>query len=416
MNVKARKKSSMSLLVNLCLILYLFYYSYRYIFQYNSENTSPTYSDTPLTFQLLKFIILAALVFAMAVLTACNKIRFAHKVILVWLVYFCLQNSYAFLVTHSISLVTTIICSLVAFFIILHGEYISLKRTDMIIKVFVYFTIIYEIIQLLLYFGTGRLPALAYDTGVFTDVRFGGAWDDPNGFAVLLSLLIPFVFLRFSGVKRFILTLILLGFLLITWSLTGLFAFCGCLLCVVAYNLIIRAKPVKSAYLWGFLVFVLLVIAGMLIFEKQIVDFILTKKESIMQHLAGWNLDGVPLLTYFGITPYDKFTESGTISLLFSGGVVNLAAFYAVGIYAIGCHAGIIERLSPKDKKFPVYVAMAMYEMTLLIASVNLPFFTMFSNMGLYMLFLAITITNRPYEFANFENRRLRFIRRRAYF
>lgn len=59
MQKSASKNRRLSNWVAAALILYLFYYSYRYIFKYNAETTSPTYSDTPLAFQLGKYILLA---------------------------------------------------------------------------------------------------------------------------------------------------------------------------------------------------------------------------------------------------------------------------------------------------------------------------------------------------------------------
>lgn len=393
-----KKKGSMSMLLNLCLIVYLFYYSYRYILKYNSEGTSPTYSNTPLLFQMAKFILLALILLAMIILILCNEIKFKHRLILLWLTYFCLQNMYAFFITKESSRLTTTICSLVAFCVIFFGRRIELKSIDLTLRVFLYFTIIYELIQIFLFVVFKRLPALGYNTGVITDVRFGGAWDDPNSFSVLLAFFIPYVTMRYKGLKRLVLLLTLSVFLIITWSLTGIFAFLGCLACIIFYNFIITGRAMKIKYIVLFSLSVLLVVIGCVIFWEKIVLFLSNKQSSIEQHLDSWNLEGVSIYTFIGILPIDRFSESSVLGLLFSGGLLNVLLFYSVSIIVILRLNKIKNSIIPKSSDYHIYSAMLYYVITFLIASINLPFISIFSNIGIFMVFLSISIVNEPME------------------
>lgn len=55
------RKNATTHYVCAALILFLYYYIYRYVLQYNSDDTSPTYSNTPVLFQLAKYLILVLL-------------------------------------------------------------------------------------------------------------------------------------------------------------------------------------------------------------------------------------------------------------------------------------------------------------------------------------------------------------------
>jgi len=65
----------------------------------------------------------------------------------------------------------------------------------------------------------GRLPALAWKGSIL--VRFGSLWDDPNGFAMVIPLLMGFAYYRYSGVYRWTVLALLALMLLGTFSITG---------------------------------------------------------------------------------------------------------------------------------------------------------------------------------------------------
>lgn len=65
------RKNATTHYVCAALILFLYYYIYRYVLQYNSDDTSPTYSNTPVLFQLAKYLILILLLAAFLCLSYC---------------------------------------------------------------------------------------------------------------------------------------------------------------------------------------------------------------------------------------------------------------------------------------------------------------------------------------------------------
>lgn len=90
-----------------------------------------------------------------------------------------IQNVYIFFVSGDSDAVTMCCCLFLALLIGLSSEETELGAIDRIFSFFLHFSILYECVQIALYFLVGRLPALGYDTGVLTDVRFGGPWMRP---------------------------------------------------------------------------------------------------------------------------------------------------------------------------------------------------------------------------------------------
>ena len=54
MQAVKQKNNTATRYVLAALVLFLYYYIYRYVLQYNDDETSPTYSDTPFLFQAAK--------------------------------------------------------------------------------------------------------------------------------------------------------------------------------------------------------------------------------------------------------------------------------------------------------------------------------------------------------------------------
>lgn len=377
------------------LILYLFYYSYRYILQYNSTVTSPTYEDTPLFFQAAKFAFLFVLVVFLFYSLRNSKIYKKDIVPFVLIVLLMCQSLYSFFVTQNIGDLTFILLLSPGLLIILTNERPNIDILDNICLVFLNFSLIYEIIQITLYLATDRLPALAYDTGVFTDVRFGGPWDDPNGFSVLLLFLIPYAFLKFRSVKRFFYVAVLVLCLAITWSLTGIATFCILLAIFFLKFLIKNKKNALRVIIWiSFAVFMFLICGIFLYFFAfdKIVDFFNGKIGSIMGHLDSFDLSKVSALTFVGLVPENRDMESGLMLLIMHGGIFHLIFFYALGVMTVSRCKKILKFCEKTDRNRPMFVGMYSYTIGFLIANINLPMSYMFSNLGIYVLFMAICI------------------------
>ena len=359
--------------------LFLFYYSYRYIFKYNSTTTSPSYSDTPVSFQVAKYIliVLGCLFTLMLLIIKNHRIKINPLLLIYYLVLL-----YDFAITKSSIVIVSI--SILTVFIIIYfsNAIINIDKLKLLIDFFIIFSIIYEAIQIILFVFTGRLPALAYATGVISDVRFGGPWDDPNGFGIILSFLIPYVYLTKTGSKRNILVCILLCMLVLTWSFTAYFCF-GVVFVIWLYT---RYK--NKMYFLGLcaLTLVLLVLVLCTSHGRTLIN---NKIGSITDHFNSYNLENFSIANLLGITPQNKATESGYISLLYSGGILSIGLFAYIS--AIGIK-GICKLLknNQNTENIGIYKAMLLFCIIYLIGMFNLPLNSSFSVSGIYYMFILI--------------------------
>ena len=331
-------------------VLYLFYYSYRYVFQYNSEVTSPSYSNTPVAISITKFVILLIFCAILFLSLISDKINPAPAILCLFIGLFAIQELYAIITIGSIQSITALCCILPALIVLMFRASIDETPFDKICIIFLNYTIIYELIQILLYFSIGRLPALAYDTGILTDVRFGGPWDDPNGFSILLSFFIPYAYHKYKGLKRIILAV-------------------ACFVCLIV-------------------LLALIVIA--VLFKSQIAIFIDSKSGSIAGHLQGFQIN-MSIGTLLGITPNAQNAESSIIMLLLRGGIIHLLLFYSLGFFAVRSAYRRVLTTNKSEKLYPLRKSIFFYQISFLFATVNLPFVYAFSNMGIFMLFLLLS-------------------------
>ncbi len=169
----------------------LLYNFHRYIFMYNDSGTSPTYSDTPTVWKVAKYGIIGAI---LIVLYLQSKFY--------WYKGFTINVLYIFLFwTLCINLIwagngvpNTWDLTYLAWFIILVP--IIYLSEDIKYQLSTFFERYFEIITIVTilsdvyvignFYLTGRLTALAYGEEY---IRFGGLWDDPNGYGLFCSFL-----------------------------------------------------------------------------------------------------------------------------------------------------------------------------------------------------------------------------------
>lgn len=372
--------------------LYLFYYAYRYVFKYNSTTTSVTYRNTPAYIQILKYILMSAVIFYIAfnrkftlIIARKNQLLFVGILLLISSEIFMIigyHNSAAFKFGFVLFPVLLFLDD---------EDTIDIDPVEKIFDSFFAFTTVYECIQIILYLTKGRLPALAYATGKITDVRFGGAWDDPNGYAVLLSFYIPYFFSKYKGGKRIFLELVILIMEVLCWSGTGLI--CTSISCFIVFSLKNHNDENRMKF-WLF-TFILIINACGIYFLKasyfdEIISYFLKAKQgSINGHMSGWNLKGMSIYNFLGLTVWKHGTEVGYLVLLFSGGIFNLIVFILIMIETV-------HRLATQMKMLP-YTFDALisgclgYTIAVILGSLNLPLFYSFSNMGLLSLMICLS-------------------------
>lgn len=386
---KNKISSRATLLIGFALILFLFYYIYRYALQMNSSDTSPTYSDTTFFWKVAKYLLLLAILVLCFFDLITEGIGKKHITFFAFSIFFFIfLNLYAFLYNRSSDFVVVILCLLLSLYLIFVNGLISLNAIDKIFSFFMHFTIVYEVIQIILYFTTGRLPALGYDTGVITDVRFGGAWDAPNEFSIMIAFYIPYVHHKYKGIKRVVYFIVLFAMLLLTWSLTGIAAILGICVFAVVSRLYSKSKNIFAPILF---IFSCLAVIGLFyVFNaRSIEEYILGKLESISGHLDGWDLSDLSVLNFLGLVSDMEFSETSFVLLLRRGGFLQVILFYAIGIVSI-FWAGSLAKSIEDPKAQKIFRSMQWYQTAFLLASFNLPFVYSFPNLGIFAIFLGI--------------------------
>lgn len=385
-----KKSESISNTLAAILVLYLFYYSYRYILQYNSEITSPTYSNTPAAISLLKYVFLAVL---LAVLFfRLTSERIAPKPLALCAGLLVLQNLYALLTTKNTACAAALGCLMPLFLLLLVPVPLNEAPFDRALTVFLNFTVAYEFLQILLYAAAGRLPALGYPTGKLTDVRFGGPWDDPNGFAVFLSFLLPYSCYKYRGAKRAFYALSLSVFLALTWSMTGIACFAAVLLFLGALRLSETRVTRKKLFVFVLVCLLLAVgaIAGYLLFREKIDYFFQSKAGSFYGHLQGFRYD-LSFGALLGLTPSPENPESSVMSLLLHGGVLHLFLFYALAAAGVLFAYRRARSTEKGDRFYPLRRAILCYQIAFTLSTLNLPFVYSFSCFGCFTVFLILS-------------------------
>ncbi len=373
------------------LILVLYYYSYRYILSYNSSETSPTYLDTPFVFKATKYIVLGLIIFMLAFGRIKIKYSSNNRLIGMLLLCLCGWSLFAGIITQSLNYLVFSLELLPVFFFLSCKENYAVKA-ERILVIFFFFSLIYEFIQIVLYKTEGRLPALAYSTGIATDVRFGGSWDDPNGFSLMLSFYLPYFFSKTKGMRRVILTGLSIMMLTLTWSLTGIFS-CVCGI-IMALFFLGDKRTIKRLFFC--LIFILCVIISVYCIyheriNKAIIYFVSSKEGSIDDHIAGWSMGGISALTLIGLYPIDRFSEVGILRLVYMGGVPVLTIFILVLFFTLRK----LKELMRKDRNlFSFVFGVTSFIFAFFVSLFNLPLLFNFSCMGMLALFLIIAVSS----------------------
>lgn len=394
MELKVNKKYNWCFIATLALIL--FYYSYRYIFQFNSVTTSPTYSDTPYFLKVFKYILLFIFSLFLILFISNKKHLYKMKTGKIFFVLVIVDTLFVFFVCQTINSALLLIFSLLAFIIAYSNETISESKLDKFLGFYLAFMILFEIIQIVLFFSIGRLPALAYHSNsqfYFMAVRFGGPFDDPNGFGIVLCFFIPYVFKKYSGYKKYLLSIILLAFLIITWSLTALATFAVSVLFFEVLTAYKNKKIKRNNIIVATLIFVGLIVVAILEGRYGIVSRLFDlKKTSIDGHLESVDvLKDTSVLSFIGLYPKEVTVETGIIRLINYGGIPLLLLFYFLGFYGVYCST----YLYLKNKRYNhIYLASGFYLFSVLVSMINLPMIDSFLNYGIYSLLLGMTINN----------------------
>lgn len=371
-----KKEKSIQNLILIIFFVFNVYYFYRYIFKYNSEMTSPTYSDTPMGLQIAKYILAVAVIFLVFVyLYRSNvkiKIGLIEKVLAIGTIYVLIKS----LQQSSFELFAKRYLFLICAYAIMFVKDTSYEKglINVNIVLFVYH-LCYSLFQISLYIFSKRLPALAYEGGL---VRFGGGWDDPNAFAIYL--IIPFCYIlsrilqtKFNR-KTLLLYLSLISCIameILTFSFMGYFCFL-----LAALFVLIRFR--SNGKIWAMVIFAFLI--GLIIFllrYQAILELISSKLGSITIHLEELKLhisnDDKLVGLLFGDNKFN-FSENYFNLIFMNYGLIYLVAFISTAVYFVYISYKVYALDKTNSFNFIVFVFISIFS----VCQFGLPYSILF--------------------------------------
>lgn len=396
---------SSSLATNTIAILFVvgFYYlAYRYPLQIGSSLTSPTYSDTPVGLQVGKYVLVALVVVGAAFaarmsgtsipLIAGRENAIASMGLLV-MSFFSLFKGLATGATDLITLAFVLATGVVLSSMSLRWN-LDAARLSRFISFYAVVCVAANAVEIALYRFTGRLPSLGYEGSV--SVRFGSVLDDPNGFAVMVALLVPVVFIgwRRHSFWRFVFVASLLASLVLTQSFTGIVAVV--IAALVGY-VALHSRSANRLLLLLVVAFALALATWAFTTGSQLFTAVLgTKGGSITLHAGSLSeLASLPFPAYLGLGDVNQGIESSYVYLLANVGLPFTIAFILVGLGAAGAlRRRILAAADGEDTS--LYSGFFYFILAMLVASVNLQLVTVFPLNLLYVLGIAIAFFVTP--------------------
>lgn len=322
------------------LLLAFYYLSYRYPLQMNSSTTSPTYRDTPFIYQAGKY----GIFFLILIFFGCwglfrgrfQKITWFNAIEFIFYLYLMTISAFGTILTKDFDLLQTGIFYSALLLLFIFPFSLRIQPVYRTITIFLVVSIIIEAVQILLFLSLDRLPALAYRNTIF--VRFGSIWDDPNGFALMISFFIPWVvFIKRRLPVKLLLAFGLLLMLILTQSFTGLAAVFVCLWVGIWLLAVVKTVPVRIPIYVTIAYGILFCLFFAIVVPSQIYQFFMIHKaQSIKDHLSiFWYLKNIQVDRILGLNPAGMYGESGYINIMLNFGILFLVIYLLIGIIAV---------------------------------------------------------------------------------
>ena len=371
--------------MRILLLVFFLYDWYRYPFKINGSGTSPGYSDTPLPLQAGKYIAVGLLT---AVLVLCAVRRAALLVdrsgSRSWM-YAAVAMGYVALLPAALGIAyrepmsayMVIIWSFGLLMLFFGPDPEAVPRVlGRVCKFFGVLSVLFFFVEVTLFLAFKRLPALSYEDSLL--VRFGGLWDDPNGFAFAWPLIFPIL----SSLRwKRLWTAAGVVALLATGSLTGIASVVIGYVAAVMLLLFFRATAPTAWLRMGMVAvpaaLLLGAAASIEVDWSSLIDmasaFAASKSGSVEGHL--YSLDifrSLDAYTLLGLTPLDVFGESAYVNWLANYGLVYVATIVSVLAATTLRLAAVAARRRAQGRE-PVEFAMLWYMCAVSIGLINLP-------------------------------------------
>ena len=375
------------------LLFYLFFDSYRYVWGEGGIGTTSE-GATPFFANVLKVIIWIVLIIYPLIVAKKITVGKDNIIVFLLLIIVTVEKIYLMLVMGSFDNKDILLMMMIATTIsyIVCNCRVELSVIDKIVMYFFVFTTVYDILQFFLAVNLIKLPRHAYLTGNIQDIRFGGAWDDPNSYGIFMSFYLVYFYNKYRGMKRWW-GISFSGLnLVMTWSITGMI--CSLISLSVFILSPIRKNRVKLSYLINGMLLLIGALIVIYVYSQDLESFIIqisdSKYESAEQHMSGWRLNDFTVLNFLGLFGGDYFSEIGLMNMLYSGGVILVACFYLLG--------GIsIYKCINKSKKqgingySSVLYGAAGYQLAVMVSTINLPLQTVWPIGCMYYFFILLS-------------------------
>lgn len=384
------------------LLIAFYYQAYRYPLQIGDSRTSPTYIDTPAALQVGKYVLLlAVLVVTLAIAGLDGRYRpllqqAPNRGIAICLVLLGAFGTAKGAIQGSTDLTSFSLLTLIGAGVATLSQRWTLNYATIarIISIYAVLSVVFDAVQVFLFRSQGRLPSLAYENSV--SIRFGAILDDPNGFGLLVPLLLPAVIVlwRRRRTVMIIVATAMLASLVATQSFTA-----------IAVTLVAFAVG-YFALQWREANRALLVAGGVGLAGLAVWAF--TSTSPVFQAVLGTKLgsfddhassiDALHRLTFeswLGIGQPVESIESGLVYLLANYGLIFTAAYVYLGLASLPRLYRVI-RTSDDRAVRAVHCGAFFYLLSYLGASINLNVINTFPTNVLYVLMVVISLFSAP--------------------
>lgn len=382
------------------------YYFHRWVFRFSNDDTSPTYTDTPFSWQFGKYVLVALAAAGMwvwvwaAVRETGRWCRLTYRPTAGFAPTLALLSLYTAIVVaiHAGAAHVRELASMIFFVPVVlllplcTLSAVSIKIYRNVGLVLIGYHAMFTAVQVIAYVSLDRTPALGYRGGL---VRFGGGLDDPNGLGIMIVLPILVTIAMWGEFRRRWRAVALAATLVVLLCLPLSFStFAGCAAGVITLAVITR----RLRFL-GITAIAAGVVLVLILFSEYVRDIIDEKSTSALGRFNFGSVGNRPGLTdflsdltvgrlLFGAPLDDVQSEIAYVRALANLGAIGLAGIVALVVIAwtramAAAHSAHEAGDAATGRLFQ---ALAAYVVAFAVGSLGIPYFEVFPANMLFWL------------------------------